>query len=424
MLRCTRRVLALVVALSSAAVARDDLAGTDPPETAPAKSSTASQLIARLTSDESQGLLYDAHGNTFGDLEQLEVLRFSATAEVMRAIDRMKGDSRLASVRSALFDVLGFVKDPASIEWLRQKRRSDVEAFYQDYLPAWKGRLDGFGSWEWLTGREQWIAFWLEAFNEEQSPDRRIELLSVLCQFDDASVVSFFETRRVVAKDAKEVLFIENYLGSHGTPIDSDRVVWAVDMLSRSSKNDDFLVSMARGLRHEAFVPFLIGISHMADPNTTPPYYAAERDLQAITFQCDLHGKAAWQHWYATHGKEGRSAWTRTAVDSFRLGLEQHPKEAARRFEKLVYCWNEISMLPFVEGELAPHDDFHNSIIGWINLTYSDFARERLRPLAERIGADQHIEDSARRLLQERGYLPGLPNKTWAKTIEIANSRL
>jgi hypothetical protein len=361
----TCSVLTLLFALTGMAGAKD-LDRADALRAAFANP-TAAQIIASLTANASKEPLYDMHGNANKDLQRLMVLRFAATGEIMRAIDRMEANLQLTSVRSALLDVLGFVKDPASIEWLRGKRRTNSEAFFRDYLPAWTGNIDGFGSWKWLTGRESWIAFWLEAFNDENSPDRRVELLCVLCQFDDASVVSFFAARRVAAKDPKEILLIESYLDAHGTPVNGDRIVWALQALSRSTQNNDFVISIASGLRQEAFVPRLIGISDRAAPNTYPPYYAAERDLHAITFQCDLHGKASWQDWYAKHGKEGRSGWTRTAVNALRVELAQHPKEAAQRFEKLTYCWNEIAMLPFITDELAQHAEFHSSIAGWIN---------------------------------------------------------
>ncbi|MFC5488871.1 hypothetical protein [Dokdonella soli] len=415
-----RCVLSLVVAM--AAVFAVVSSGADSTEAG--VTNTATPIIARLKLGESRDPLFDMHGNANQDLQSLMVLRFSATNDVMHGIDRMEDESRLAWVRAALFGVLGFVKDPASIEWLSEKRRSDVENFYRDYLPTWKGRLDGFGGWEWLTGRDRWIAFWLEALHEERSPNRRIGLLCVLSQFDDASVVSFFSARRVEATDPKEVLLVEGYLDAHGLPANGERVAWAVGALRRSPKNNDFLISMAHGLRHEAFVPFLVGVSDKSERYSYPPYYAAERDLQAITFECNLHGKAAWESWYAAHGKEGRTGWTRSAIDTFRTELAQSPKEAAQRFDKLVYCWNEIALLPFVEDELAPHAEFHSAIAGWINLTYSDFDRERLRPLAERIGADGHIEDWSRRLLQERGYVSGQRKDTWAEAVERANSRL
>jgi hypothetical protein len=246
----------------------------------------------------------------------------------------------------------------------------------------------------------------------------------VLCQFDDANVVSFFAARRVDAKDPKEVLVVENYLNAHGVPADGERVAWAVDALRHSSKDGDFLISIAGSLRHEAFVPFLVGVSDQAEPNSFPPYHAAERALQAITFECTLHGKPAWQSWHAAHGNESRAAWTRSAVDAFRADLGRNPREAAQRFEKLTYCWNEISMLPFVQDTLTQHKEFHSAIAGWINLTYSDFERERLRPLAERIGADQGIEDWARSLLQERGYVSGSRKYTWADVVRMDNLRL
>jgi hypothetical protein len=57
-------------------------------------------------------------------------------------------------------------------------------------------------------------------------------------------------------------------------------------------------------------------------------------------------------------------------------------------------------------------------------MTYSEVDRERLRPLAQRVGADPHLEDWARRLLQERGYVSGPPANTWAETVKIENMRM
>lgn len=387
--------------------------------------STPAEIIAALEHDDSDdAYLYDMHGNADQRLQQLMVLRFDATAAVMQAIDRLEGDRRQAKLRAALYDVLGFVKDPASIDWLRTKVYSDTDAFYRDYLPAWRGTIDGFGSWEWLTGRNRWIAFWREAFDGETLPERRIELLCVLCQFDDPSVVSFFETRRSLASDPKEVLLTESYLDSHDVRADDKRVQWAVDSLARSPGNRDFLITMARHLRHKAFVSYLVDNADAQEPNAFPPYYHAERALQAITFECAMHGKVAWQRWYAAHGQEDRHQWTERATSAFREKLARNPVAAANEFDHVVYCWNEIALLPFVETELARHTELHSAIAGWINLTYTDAYRERLRPLAERIGKGGHIDDVARRLLQERGYLPGGRKRTWAETVEVANMRV
>lgn len=396
-----------------------------PPGPIGPNTATAAQIVARLEQGQSRdGFLFDMHGNANDDIQRLMVLRFGATDEVVQGIDRMDGEASLASARSALFGVLGFVKDPDSIGWLRALLRSNPESFYSDYLPAWKGRRDGYGSWAWLTGRDRWISFWFEAFQEEPSPERRVELLWVLCQFDDAKIVSFFAERRAQAKDPREVLIVESYLSAHGMRANDARVGWAVDALRRVSKNTDFLISIAGRFRHEAFVPFLVGVSDKTEPNSYPPYHAAERDLQSITFECALHGKAAWQRWYVDHGKEDRTTWMHRAVDAFRADLTGNPEQAAQRFDKLIYCWNDIAMLPFVQDTLAPHAEFHSAIAGWINLTYSDVDRERLRPLAERIGADRQIESWARRLLEERGYASGSRKNTWADVVRMDNMRL
>jgi hypothetical protein len=395
----------------------------EPGASAASRSATPTQIIAGLSAEPAD-LLIDMHGNANRELQHLMRLRFAATKDVMRGIDRMQGDAHDAAMRSALFGVLGFVKDPASIEWLRAQRRSNAENFYRDYLPTWMTRLDGFGSWEWLTARARWIAFWREAFEDERSPARRIELLDVLGQFDDASVVSFFSARRIAATDPKEVLVVESYLNAHAVVADDERVAGAVDALRDAPQDEDFLTSMAGRLRHEAFVPFLIDVSDKAEPDTFPLHDSAERILQAITFACDVHGKPAWQTWYAAHGEEGRAGWMHSAIDGLRAEQSRDLAQAAQHFDKLVHCWNDIALLPFVKDELAAHAQFHSAIAGWINLTYSDAQRERLRPLAEQVGADHQLEPFARLLLQERGYVPGLSKETWAKAVHTANARL
>ena len=83
----------------------------------------ATHLVKILEQKDSEYLV-DMHGNAHGALRQLEVLRFKGTAAVQAGIDRMESDSQRAAQVRALYGVLGFVKDPASIPWLEKKLRS------------------------------------------------------------------------------------------------------------------------------------------------------------------------------------------------------------------------------------------------------------------------------------------------------------
>lgn len=417
-----RCIFAFVVALGCAAFAAS-ASGTGTKAIDARSTATSAQIIERIASEANDDRFFDMHGNANADLQRLMVLRFGATKDAMRAIDRISGNASLAPARNALFRVLGFVKDPASIDWLRAQHRSNAQHFYDEYVPRWKERFDGYGSWEWLTGRQRWIAFWMAAFDDEPSPERRIELLGVLDQFDDASVIAFFGKRRVAATEPMEILLVESYLSEHDVPADVERVTRALAALRDVPANHEFLIAVARRLRHEAFVPFLVDIADWTHPNRFPPAYDAQRALQAITLACDLNGTLTWRFWYLVHGMEGRDAWRRRAVDALRTTLASNPAEAAKRFEKLVYCWNDIALLGFMQDEIAPHAEFRNRLAGWVNLTYSDFYRERLRPLALRAGASD-LEDWARRRLQERGYLPGWHKQTWAEAVERDNFRL
>lgn len=385
-------------------------------------SDTPADVIAKLEQQDTLDL-YDMHGNANGDLQQLMVLRFDATAVVMDSIDRMEEDPSKRALNGALYRVLGFVKDPASIGWLRAKLRTDqAKAIYDCYLPTWRTRLDGFGSWEWLTIRQGWIAFWRDAFNSESSPERRVNLLPVLAGFDDSSVLQFFEDRRMVATDPKEILIVESYLGAHDFSPDGKRIQAAIDVLARSSENCDFLIQMASELRHEAFVPFLVEVVDVPERHVTSTSYLGQRVLRSITFELAVEGKDAWRNWFAIHANQGRDQWRQQVLDSFRETLKQTPDRVKEWFAKGVYYWNDIAVLPFIESELAPRSQFHNDVAGWINLTYTDFYRQRLRTLADSISHHpERLEGWALRLLQERGYISGKRKRTWTETVHNAN---
>lgn len=413
-----------VVALVTLACVLFTVAAPASHEDEPARgTATPAQLVERIRSDEARHMFFDMHGNASGDLQALMVQRFAATKTVMRAIDRMREDASLEPVRKALLRVLGFVKDPASIDWLRALRRADAQRFYGDYVPWWTDRFDGYGSWKWLTGREPWIAFWIAAFDDERSPERRIDLLNVLDQFDDASVVAFFQKRRIEATEPKEILLVESYLDMHDVPADGERVTKAIAALRDTPGNVEFLVTSARRLRHEAFLPFLVDHADWTHPNYSPPSYEAQRALQEITLACHREGALVWRFWFLVHGREGRDAWRRSAIEPFRAQLASNRADAAKRFETLVFCWHDIALLDVAQNELAPYPEFHDSLVGWLNRTYTHHYHERLRPLAMRI-ASSDLPGWSQDSLRRRGYLPDPEKITWAETVRRDNMRL
>ena len=122
-----------------------------------AQSGDAARIIAALEKLEPSSY-YDMHGNVHNQLQALMIDRFSATREIIQNIDRFERAKQLPDLVSALYDVLGFVKDPAAIDWLRGKvAESDRNFFYTRYLPKWHDMIEGYGTWEWLEERERWI---------------------------------------------------------------------------------------------------------------------------------------------------------------------------------------------------------------------------------------------------------------------------
>ncbi|HZR03538.1 MAG TPA: hypothetical protein VFA81_10240 [Burkholderiales bacterium] len=249
--------------------------------------------LVKLLEQEDPRYLIDMHGNAQGPLLQLEVLRFKATAAVQAGIDRTESDPQRASLVRALYKVLGFVKDPASIPWLEKKLRSPQrQSIYDNYMWHWQdgigfgfGNNEGFGGWPWLKGRDQWIAFFIAAHNIEPSPDRRVGLMNILKGFDDPAAMQFFRAQRETAQDPREILLIEAYLHQHDVQVDGARIATAVNALKGNPANRDLLVGTADALRHEAFVPYLIDTLDVAEPNVFPFRYLSEDVLQDVTFR-------------------------------------------------------------------------------------------------------------------------------------------
>jgi hypothetical protein len=375
-------------------------------------------VLERL--EATRGLLYDMHGNAEGGLRELMVMRFDATASVEARIESLESRGRNPDLASALYDVLAFVKDPASIPWLERRLRSKVIA--DRYLPAWHGG----GQWEWLTGRDRWIAFFQRAIENETRPERRVEYVWILSSFDDPEVRSFFIAREKSAADPREVLLVEAYLRQHGLPIDDSRITAAVARLKSGTANRDLLLSTASELRHEAFVPYLIDTLDVADQYVYPANYQSQDLLEAITFQRGIAGKRAWKAWYAMHLGEGHSRWVEAAIASFRQGLERDPAGALASFDKAIYRWNDIDALPLVRDDLLPRAAFHDDIAGWINLTYTGANRERLAPIAKVLAEHpERLQDWARQLLIERKFLPDpAPPLTWRQYVQQSNSHV
>ena len=394
----------------------------------------ATRLVQALQSEDPR-FFFDMHGNANETLVRLMQLRFEATAAIQNGIDRVEGKSRYARQVDGLYHVLGFVKDPAAIPWLENKLRlpATAKAVNESYMPGWHYGVgvgfssnQEFGEWPWLNGREQWIAFFIRAFASAKSVERRMALANVLKGFENPVISQLFLKLRVSATDDREVLFVEAYLHQHGIAADGTRIAQAIDALDGNSQNRELLLGTADALRHEAFVPYLIKTANVADQFTYPPSFSSRFALQKITFQLDIEEKKNWQAWYAKHRGESREQWVVAALQTFRGLLTEDPATALKRFRECnVYRWNDMSVLPIIMRDLLPRPEFASAIAGWINLTYTAAYRPQLQPIAEELAKHpERLDDWAKRLLQQRGFLPQTQRESWDDYVRISNSAL
>ena len=393
----------------------------------------AIRLVKHLEQEDPEFLI-DMHGNADASLKRLEVLRFDATAAVQAEIDRMESDPRRATLVGALYRVLGFVKDPASTSWIEKKLSSPQrELIYARYMRYWHdgigfgfGNNEGFGGWRWLVGRDRWITFFIGAHQIEPSSDRRVELMNILKGFDDPAAMQFFKAQREIARDPREILLVEAYLRQHDVPADGVRIAAAIDALKGDPGNRDLLVGTADALRHEAFVPYLIGTLDVAEQNVTPPQYLSQYVLEDTTFELDIESREAWNTWYSKHLTQNRAQWVQSAIASFTERLKRDPAGAKEWFaKKASYRWNDLGALPMIRTELLPNEEFHSEIAGWVNMTYTEFRRPKLKPIADELARrPEKLEDWAKTLLVERGLMP-LPHAvTWEEYVKRSNMQL
>jgi len=393
-----------------------------------------SVLLVNTLQEKNPEFMIDLHGNVHASLLRLEILRFEATTAVQDGIDRMEGDPARTELVNALYQVLGFVKDPASTSWLERKLGSQQrQAIYDHYLPYWQdhiglgfGNNEGFGGWRWLTGRDRWISFFIDAHRIEPSPDRRVELMNILKGFDDPAAMEFFMSQSDTARDPREILLVEAYLHQHEMPIDRVRIAAAVDILKKDAGNRDLLIGTADALRNEAFVPYLIDTLDVAAENITPLQYNSQDVLQGTTYQLEIKGKAAWNEWFSKHRNEGRAQWVQSAMNAFKERLARDPADAKAWFaRKASYRWNDVDALPLIRDVLLPKTTFQSEIAGWVNMSYTEFRRPQLKPIADQLARHpEKLEGWAKELLIERRFISESRHVRWEEYVKKSNMRV
>lgn len=392
-----------------------------------AQPTAAGKLIDGLSTIDPD-VYFDMHGNATRQLQALMKMRAAASAEIESEIDKLQVEGNNPKLAAALYHVIGFVKDPGTINWLGQELAAGhKDGFYNSVLPQWFGANQEYYSKSFpIEGREKWLHFLQEIYAKEADSGKREQVLIALSNFDDDVVSKFFEDVRNKTSHPREALYGERYAADHGGVASLERISVAIEELSSNQENRQFLIDMAQSFKHEAFVPFLISvIDDRPGPCSCALTTYAQRALSGITFMTGLKGKRSWQAWYSKHASVGRIGWRDEVITSMRHTLARNRAQARKKFEKGVYSWNDIMFLPFVETELAPRPAFRNEVVDWINLTYTEYYRPRLEVLARQLAKEPaSLAPWARNLLIERDFLPGKQKSTWDEVVEFANMRV
>jgi hypothetical protein len=405
--------LAVLIAVGSRAAAQPLHAAGWSPDAKAVAAATPAGLIAALESLD-PAFYADPHGNAHDLLQALMVRRFAATTEITRAIERLEAAGANPQLVAALMRVLAVVKASSTIAWLeRRTRPADADLFYTTWAPLWQYGAETY--LPWLQDRDAWLAFFARRYAIEPVPDRRIVLLDVVRSLGGPAAAQLFRAEAPSPRGPKEAVMIAAWSRAQGLPIDPVALRGAIDVLERNAVNRAFLLEQANDLRDPAFIQFLLGALPSDD---------ADEALQAITFETSVRGPAEWHRWIDANGSAGRDVWRDRAVDAMRRRLAADEREAAAFFERAVYRWNDIALLPFVETELATRPRFRAHVAGWINLTYKPEHRDALARVAGLL--TPHAESLprwARDLLVDRGFLPRPPT-SWDDYVRLVNAAI
>lgn len=363
--------------------------------------------------------LYERDGNPCREIIDLMILRFEATSVICDEIDRVESAPNEAYL-AGLYRLLGTVRDPATIPWLRQKESGAQAAYmYDAWLGPWTvpSYLASSGSvymqWAWLEERDKWATVFRDLTSKQTDNRRRLRLLTAMatCFHDDATVAFFVRREREVTSQPREVLLVQTYLWSHGKAVDGNLLQQAIDRLSKEDGEVPSLLAHAEVMRHEKFVPWLIELWEHA-----PKYReSADSVLRGITFALTGSGEFEdWREWYERYGHDGREKWLRRAMDE----VLADPKRGAGLLSTEQYNWaGDIALAPFV-AQWIGIDDLADEVPFWVCSMAYPQNLERLKPLAKKWLESQALSQPKRRdrCLVEFGLLGG-PKETWAQHV-------
>ena len=379
---------------------------------------------------------FDMHGNANRTLVALMAARFDATPLILKELAALDS-KKLPAHAAALYRVLRTVRDPAAIPWLDHRFEGPGASDLFTYWLAPSNRPylyeEGVSSARWLEKPDEWAAFYRRRYAKETKPAPRLALLSALQgHFHDPQTVALFqELDRSPAIKGELRLLVEVFLRQHGLALDRILLLETIAELRKTEDGTRTMRLYALAIRDEAFVPWLVSTVKPPQPHQTVIYSDAVPEaheiLQRATFRLDVTSPAAWRAWWTNHGRDGRERWARDAVEEFQALLAKDPGAAKRFLKQAVHRWNDPLLIPFV-AELSAHQELHDDLVGWVNLTCSTEPhwRPQLEPIARKIveQSGATLAPWAKGLLVDLEFLPGAGPLTWEQHVQQLNSRL
>ena len=359
----------------------------------------------------------------------LALQRFESTAPICAALDKicLKNDRIYAQ---ALFYVLGVVKDPQSIVWLR-KRLNDEDA--GPCLDAWlDGWLFHYGGRSgvhpnvvarWLTEHDRWATFLTERIALEKTSKRRMRLLRAMARnlTIEATIERFRKLEAAEFLSDKERLFVQAHLYRYGQSIDEQLLAQAIKRL-RCSTNVRWLpLLVSAELPHELFLPWIIEI-HRDRPGPESTDVSADGlwsssplgRLREITLEPSIERADEWQAWYEKHRGETHRDWAGAVWSRSVAMVNREPAN----IDKVPFAWRRPLLVEdrdVIEQMKVwvTHECCHEVLARWICQLWTAENAAELRPIALHI-----LSVSGERLptyrwrLETLGVIDG-PNSTW-----------
>jgi hypothetical protein len=274
---------------------------------------------------------FDMHGNPSADLLILLKAHFRPTKAICAELDRP--DAKLdREDREALYYVLGHVKDPATIECLRDHlSQPDADLIYRHWLSGWLHTPIGPTALvKWVEQPERWSAFFTELLAKERDPERRVRLMHAMVDWlNDSKTLAYFQQQaRDPQVKGEELMLVLLYLHIYGQPVDEERLTAAIHDV-RATADKERLDLYVNVFPHRAFIPLLLERAEAAESGPAGTRAYVDYCLARITWQFGIHGAAAWKEWYAQHRSESQDQWIEGALSELERLVDSNPHEAA-----------------------------------------------------------------------------------------------